>query len=132
MTMVLLPQLSTYFIHNRVISLDSDLSATTPETCSHKFSTMTVELQRMISRWSLDEYDAGEDEDMHVFGSLKCCSHGALDSRANFLGTSKSYIMYLWEYLNAHDLQCQPSGNVKPFLPVHCWISSFQNTPCLL
>ena len=58
----------------------------------------------MISRWSLDEYDAGEDEDMHVFGSLKCCSHGALDSCANFLGTSQPYILYLWEYLNVHDL----------------------------
>ena len=56
----------------------------------------------MISRWSLngngdedlDEYNAGEDEDMY----------GALDSRANFLGTSQPYILYLWEYLNAHDL----------------------------
>jgi hypothetical protein len=63
---------------------------------------MTVELQRMISRWSLngngdedlDEYNAGEDEDMY----------GALDSRANFLGTSHPTILYLWEYLNAHDL----------------------------
>ena len=32
------------------------------------------------------------------------CSHGALDSRANFLGTSQPYILYLWEYLDAHDL----------------------------
>ena len=112
MTMVLLPQLSTYFIHNRVISLDSDLSAATPEECSHKFATMTVELQKMISRWSLsgkgdedlDEYDADEDGDLHVFGCLKRCSQGALDSRANFLGTSQPYILYLWEYLNVHDL----------------------------
>ena len=50
----------------------------------------------MISQWSLSgkgdedlyECDDGEDEDMHVFGSLKHCSQGALDSRANFLGTS--------------------------------------------
>jgi len=50
----------------------------------------------MISQWSLSgkgdedlyEYDAGEDEDMHVFGSLEHCSQGALDSHANFLGTS--------------------------------------------
>jgi hypothetical protein len=101
MTMVLLPQLSTYFIHNRVISLDSDLSVATPEKCSHKFVTMTVEVQKMISRWSLsgmgdedlDEYDAGEDEDLHVFGSLKHCSQGTLDSRTNFGGTSQPYIL---------------------------------------
>jgi hypothetical protein len=69
---------------------------THPEIFSHKFSTITVELQRMISQWSLSgkgdedlyEYDAGEDEDMHVFGSLEHCSQGALDSHANFLGTS--------------------------------------------
>jgi hypothetical protein len=65
----------------------------------------------MISRWSrsgkgdedLDGYDAGEDVE-DVFGSLTCCSQGALNSRANFLGTSQPYILYLWEYLNAHDL----------------------------
>jgi len=103
MTMVLLPQLSTYFIHNRVISLDSDLSVATPEKCSHKFVTMTVEVQKMISRWSLggmgdedlDEYDAGEDEDLHVFGSLKHCSQGTLDSRTNFGGTSQPWIQKL-------------------------------------
>ena len=112
MTMVLLPQLSTHFIDSWVISLDSDLSAVTPEKCSHNFATMTVELQRMISRWSLsgkgdedlDEYGAGEDEDLNVFGSLNCCSQGALDSCAIFWGTSQPYILYLWEYLNAHDL----------------------------
>ena len=76
----------------------------------------------MISWWSLDEYDAGEDEDMHVFGSLKCCSHGALDSCANFLGTSKPYILYLWEYLNAHDLQYQPSANVGISSETLVWI----------
>ena len=44
-----------------------------------------------------------EDEE-DVFGSLTYCSQGALDSRANFLGTSQPYILYLWEYLNVHDL----------------------------
>ena len=51
----------------------------------------------------LDGYNAGEDEE-DVFGSLTRCSQGALDSRANFWGTSQPYILYLWEYLNAHDL----------------------------
>jgi hypothetical protein len=52
----------------------------------------------------LDECDIDEDEDMHVFGSLKCCSQGALDSRTNFWGTSQLYILYLWDYLHAHNL----------------------------
>jgi hypothetical protein len=112
LTMVLLPQLTTHFVDSQVISFDSDLSTVTPEKCAHKFATMTVELQRMICpRWSLsgkgdedlDGYNAGEDEE-DVFGSLTRCSQGALDSRANFWGTSQPYILYLWEYLNAHDL----------------------------
>ena len=112
LTMTLSPQLTTHFVDSRVISFDSDLSAATPEKCAHKFATMTVELQRMISpRWSLsgkgdvdlDGYNAGEDEE-DVFGSLSRCSQGALGSHANFLGTSQPYILYLWEYLNAHDL----------------------------
>ena len=92
--MALLPQLLTHFIDSRVISLDSDLSAVTHEKCSHNFATMTVELQRMISRWSLsgkgdedlDKYGAGEDEDLNVSESLKRCSQSKLDSCANFWG----------------------------------------------
>jgi hypothetical protein len=94
LAMALLPQLLTHFIDSRVISLDSDLSAVTHEKCSHNFATMTVELQRMISRWSLsgkgdedlDKYGAGEDEDLNVSESLKHCSQGKLDSCANFWG----------------------------------------------
>ncbi len=37
------------------------------------------------------------------FGSLRC-SQGALDSRANFLGTSQPYILYLGENVDVHDL----------------------------
>ncbi len=51
--MSLSPQLTTHFVDSRVISFDSDLSAVTPEKCAHEFATMTVELQRMISWWSL-------------------------------------------------------------------------------
>jgi len=47
----------------------------------------------------LDGHTADEDN----FGSLRC-SQGALESHANFLGTSQPYILYLWEYLDAHDL----------------------------
>ncbi len=66
-----------------------------------------MELQRLIGRWSLsgkgDEDLDGHTADEDKFGSLRC-SQGALDSHANFLGTSQLYILYLWEYLDAHDL----------------------------
>ncbi len=48
------------------------------------------------------EYDANEEN--NNFGNLSHCSQGALDSQANFLGASQPYILYLWEYLNAHNL----------------------------
>jgi len=77
LTMLLSPQLTTHFVDSRVLSFDLDLSAATPEKCAHKFVKMTVELQRMILRWSLSGkgnedlygYNAGEDEE-DVFGSL--------------------------------------------------------------
>jgi hypothetical protein len=68
---------------------------------------MLVELQWLIGCWSLsgkgDKDLDGHTADEDMFGSLRC-SQGALDSRANFLGTSQPYILYLWEYLDAHDL----------------------------
>jgi hypothetical protein len=90
LTMTLLPQLTTHFVDSRVISFDLDLSAATHEKCAHKFATTTVELQRMISRWSLsgkgkedlDGYNAGEDEE-DVFGSLTRCSQGGGGRRAS-------------------------------------------------
>jgi hypothetical protein len=109
LTMALSPKLSTNFVVSRNITFDScsELTAATPEKCANKFSTMLVELQRLIGRWSLsgkgDEDLDGHTADEYNFGSLRC-SQGALDSRANFLGTSQPYILYLWEYLDAHDL----------------------------
>ncbi len=109
LTMELTPKLSTHFVVSRVITFDScsELTAATPEKCANKFSTILVELQRLIGRWSLsgkgDEDLDGHTADEDNFGSLHC-SQGALDSRANFLGTSQPYILYLWEYLDAHDL----------------------------
>jgi hypothetical protein len=68
---------------------------------------MLVELQWLIGCWSLsgkgDEDLDGQTADKEDFGSLRC-SQGALDSRADFLGTSQPYILYLWEYLDTHDL----------------------------
>jgi hypothetical protein len=107
--MELSPKLSTHFVVSRVITFDScsELTAAAPENCGNNFSTMLVELQRLIGRWSLsgkgDEDLDGHRADEEDFGSL-CCSQGALDSRANFLGTSQPYILYFWEFLGAHDL----------------------------
>jgi hypothetical protein len=68
---------------------------------------MLVELKRLIGRWSLsgkgDEDLDGHTADQDYFSSL-CCSQGALDSRVNFLDTSQLYIIYLWEFLDVHDL----------------------------
>ncbi len=64
---------------------------------------MIVELHRLIGRRSLSG-KGDEDLENNNLGNLSCCSQGALDSQANFLGTSQPYILYLWEYLNAHDL----------------------------
>jgi hypothetical protein len=109
LTMELSPKLSTHFVLSRNITFDSclELTAATPEKCANEFSTMLVELQRLIGHWSLsgkgDEDLDGHTADKDNFGSLRC-SQGALDSRANFLDTSQLYILYLWEYLDAHDL----------------------------
>ncbi len=107
--MELSPKLITHFVVSRVITFDScsELTPATPEKCTNKFSTMLVELQWLIGRWSLsgkgDEDLDGHGADEEDFGSLRC-SQGALDSCANFLGTSQPYILYLWEFLDVHDL----------------------------
>ncbi len=77
----------------------------------------------MIGWWSLsgkgdddlDEYDADKEKDN--FGNLSCCSQGALDSWANFLGTSQLYILYLWEYLNVQDLLKTSFQHLFPKVP---------------
>jgi hypothetical protein len=112
MTMALSPKLMMQFVNSWVIMYNSCLeyATATPDKCVNQFATMIVELHRLIGWWSLsgkgdedlDEYDA--DEANNNFGNLSHCSQGALDSWANFLGTSQPYILYLWEYLNAHDL----------------------------
>ncbi len=53
--MELSPKLSTHFVVSQVITFDfcSDLSSATPDKCSNTFSTMLVELQQLIGRWSL-------------------------------------------------------------------------------
>jgi hypothetical protein len=110
--MTLSPKLTMQFINSWVITFDScsDYTTATPDKCANQFATRVVELHRLIGWWSLrgkgdedlDDYDADEEKDN--FGILSRCSQGALDSQANFLGTSQLYSLYLWEYLNAQNL----------------------------
>jgi hypothetical protein len=94
-----------HFVTIQIIMFDNRSSFTkaTPEKCTDRWSSMLVELQRMIGGWTQsgmgdEDIDFSEDnEEEH--GSLKRCSQGALDSRANFLGTSQHYILYFWEFL---------------------------------
>ena len=68
----------------------SDLTSATPDKCSNKFSTIMVELQWLIARWSLigkgDKDVDGHTADKDKLGSLSC-SQGALDSRSYFQST---------------------------------------------
>ena len=107
--MELSPKLSTHFVVSQVITFNScsELTSATPEKCANKFSTMLVELKWLIEHWSLsgkgDKDLDGHTADEDNFGSLHC-SQGALGSCANFVGTSQLYILYLWEYLDVHNL----------------------------
>jgi hypothetical protein len=67
LTMELSPELSTHFVVSRVITFNYclELTAATPEKCANKFSTMLVELQRLIGRWSLSG-KGDEDLDGHT------------------------------------------------------------------
>jgi hypothetical protein len=102
-------KLSIHFVVSRVITFDScsELTTATPEKCANKCSTMLVELQLLIGCWSLsgkgDEDLDGYTADKDNFGSLRC-SQGALDSHANFLGTSQPYFLYLLGFFDVHDL----------------------------
>jgi hypothetical protein len=121
MTMALSPKLSAQFVNSWVIMFDScsEYASAIPDKCANQFAAMIVELHPLIGRSlcgkgdeDLDKYDADDKNDN--FGNLSRCSQGALDSQANFLGTSQQYILYLWEYLNAHDLLKMSFQHLNP------------------
>ena len=56
-----------------------------------------------VTEWQENKDLDGHTADENKFGSLHY-SQGALDSHANFIGTLQPYILYLWEYLDAHNL----------------------------
>ena len=101
------------------------LSPATPDKIQEKFSTMNVNLVRIVQNWECSGqgdggYDDLDDEDNdeedgddgdgdggkgeRVFGSLKNRSQRALDSRSSFFANKEPYLLYLWEVLDNHDL----------------------------
>jgi hypothetical protein len=101
----------------------------TPEKVAVKWNEMNTALKRIIQKWelsgqgdggSLDE-EVGEDHNADdddaeqadaeeqanvntAFGSLNGRPQYALDSRANFFIHSPTYLLYLWDVLDEHDL----------------------------
>jgi len=94
--------------HSRVVAL----SPATPDKVREKFSTMNVNLVRIVRNWGCSgqgdngidvENDGDEDGN---FGQLSNRSRGALYTRSGFLGTNQPYLLYLREMLNKYQLLC--------------------------
>ncbi len=85
---------------------------------------MNMALKRIIQKWELsgqgdggsleeevcDDNNAADDDDAEqanvntAFGSLNGRPQQALDSQANFFVNSPTYLLYLWDVLDEHDL----------------------------
>lgn len=107
-----LPDLHTDFSSELTIdhSLVSSMSEASPEKCENKFSSMMVDLKRVIANWEksgqgdggvdVDEDDIGDGR----FGSLQNRTRCALDCRHSFVKYQQSYLLYLWHMLDKHNL----------------------------
>jgi hypothetical protein len=107
-----LPDLHTDFFNEMKIdySLVSAMAVASPEKCENKFTTMMVDLKRVIANWErsgqgdggidVDEDDIGDGR----FGSLGNRDRGALDRRHSFVKYHQSYLLYLWHMLDKHNL----------------------------
>ena len=96
----------------------SDMSPATPEKVKEKWDGLLHELKRGIANWErsgqgdggyLEEEDEEEDvegveKNIPVFGTLTNRTQRALDSREAFFTCKESYLLYLWEVLERHDL----------------------------
>jgi hypothetical protein len=86
------------------------MSQASPEKCENKFSSMMVDLKRVIANWEKSgQGDGGVDDDEEDigdgrFGSLQNRDRGALDCRCNFVKYHQSYLLYLWHMLDKHNL----------------------------
>jgi hypothetical protein len=69
---------------------------------------MIVSLQWIIQKWQFSKQgdggiDTNNDED-EVFGLLNNRLRGGLNTRAAFLGTNPSYLLYIWEMLHKYQV----------------------------
>ncbi len=86
-----------------------NLMPATPEKVADKWNDMNTALKRQIQKWELsgqgdDDNNADDDVGNTTFGSLNGRPQQALDSRANFFVNSPTYLLYLWDVLDEHDL----------------------------
>ena len=106
--------------------LISHLQPATPEKVEEKWNSMNLALKRGIQNWersgqgdgghtndededdgsanSDDDESLGDDGDDREFGSLKGRGRTALDLRRNFFDDRATYLLYLWDILDEHDL----------------------------
>ena len=99
----------------------------TPEKVEEKWNSMNLALKRGITNWersgqgdggyidnneddatnnngvAVDGSDDDDDETVQ-FGVLAGRSQGALDMRRNFFDDKATYLLYLWDILDEHDL----------------------------
>jgi hypothetical protein len=95
-----------------------NLMPATPEKVADKWNEMNTALKRQIQKWELsgqgdggsleeevdEDNNADDDVGNTAFGSLNGRPQQALDSRANFFVNSPTYLLYLWDVLDEHDL----------------------------
>jgi uncharacterized small protein (DUF1192 family) len=94
-----------------------DIAPATPQKVKDKLTEMRTCLIRIIDMWERSgQGDGGHDEEdeeneqgasdnrVYDFGELKNRSTKALDSRSSFLHNRPSYLLYLWEIFDKHDL----------------------------
>ena len=99
----------------------SNLSPATPEKVEEKWNSMNLALKQKITNWERSgQGDGGyidndsnsyhtdnDDEDGNEefqFGQLEGRSQHALDLRHNFFDDRNSYLLYLWDILDEHNL----------------------------
>ena len=103
---------------------------TATEKCKEKWQALNLQLNRIITKWersgqgdggffagsdgNFHEYENLSDEerdfenemisDENCFGSTRNRSRLALDQKKNFIDGKCTYLLYLWEMLERHDL----------------------------
>ena len=96
------------------------LQPATPEKVEEKWNSMNLALKRAISNWERsgqgdggitgeddlddDDIDGEDGDDAKRFGSLEGRSQRALDLRHNFFDKWNTYLLYLWDVLDEHNL----------------------------